>query len=439
MAATQSQPTTAISRYWHPFADMGAVSQREMLIERGEGVWVYDDEDRRYLDGTASLWYANIGHARPEIADAVASQMRRLEAYSTFGDFGNRAADELAERLAERAPMDSCRIFLASGGGDAIDTAAKIARRHWVVQGQPERLHLISRTQGYHGTHGFGTAIGGIEANTSNWGPLLPHTSAVAFDSLPALEAEIQRVGPDRVAAFFCEPVIGAGGVYLPPEGYIEGVADLCAEHGILLVIDSVICGFGRLGTWYGIERWEDVRPDMITFAKGVTAGYLPLGGVVVSDAVAGPFFEQPGGPMLRHGATYAGHASCCAAALAVMDVYEREELIPRGRELERPLADALESLADHPAVGEVRAGLGLLGAVQLAPDVLERDAGAVARLAQGAREAGVLVRPLLGAVAVSPPLTVEHEHLELLAEGIRHGLDALDRAPARPDESSGG
>jgi putrescine---pyruvate transaminase len=216
-------------------------------------------------------------------------------------------------------------------------------------------------------------------------------------------------------------------------------VADLCAEHGILLVIDSVICGFGRLGTWFGIERWEDVRPDMITFAKGVTAGYLPLGGVVVSDTVAGPFFEQPGGPMLRHGATYAGHASCCAAALAVMDVYEREELIARGRELERPLADALGSLADHPAVGEVRAGLGLLGAVQLAPEVLERDAAAVARLAQGARDAGVLVRPLLGAVAVSPPLTVEEEHLELLAEGIRHGLDALDHAPARPDESSGG
>ena len=314
MAAT---PTTATSRFWHPFADMGAVSQRELLIERGEGVWVYDADDRRYLDGTASLWYANIGHGNREVADRVAEQMRRLEAYSTFGDFGNRPANELSERLASHAPMDGARIFLTSGGGDSIDAAAKIARRHWIQQGQPERVHLLSRTQGYHGTHGFGTSIGGIEANTSNWGPLVPGVSAVAHDSLPALEAEIERVGPEHVAAFFCEPVIGAGGVYPPPEGYIEGVADLCAEHGILLVIDSVICGFGRLGTWYGIERWEEVRPDMITFAKGVTAGYLPLGGVVVSGAVAAPFFEAPGGPMLRHGATYAGHPSVCAAAVS--------------------------------------------------------------------------------------------------------------------------
>jgi putrescine---pyruvate transaminase len=430
--------TTATTRFWHPFADMGAVSQRELVIERGEGVWVYDADDRRYLDGTASLWYANIGHGRAEVAEAVAAQMRRLEAYQTFGDFGSRPANELAERLASYAPMDGARVFLASGGGDAIDTAAKIARRFWVQQGRPERIHLISRTQGYHGTHGFGTSIGGIEANTSNWGRLIPDVSSVPYDSLPALEAEIERLGPDRVGAFFCEPVIGAGGVLHPPPGYIEGVADLCAEHGILLVIDSVICGFGRLGTWYGIERWEDVRPDMITFAKGVTAGYLPLGGVVVSDTVAAPFFGSAGGPMLRHGATYAGHPTCCAASLAVLDIYEEEGVLTRGRELEAPLADALAPLASHPAVAGVRAGLGLLAAVQIAPDVLEADANAVARVAQGAREAGVLIRPLPGAIAVSPPLVVEQGHIDLLAEGIRAGLDALDSAPPRPDESSG-
>jgi putrescine aminotransferase len=431
--------STATTRFWHPFADMGSVSQHELLIERGEGVWVYDSEGNRYLDGTASLWYANIGHGRREVAEAVARQMRTLEAYSTFGDFGNRPANELAERLAAVAPMDDARVFLASGGGDAIDTAAKIARRHWILSGHPERTHLIARTQGYHGTHGFGTSIGGIEANVTNWGPLVGGVSTVQHDSLQALEAEILRIGPDRVAAFFCEPVIGAGGVYPPPDGYIEGVADLCAEHGVLLVIDSVICGFGRLGTWYGIERWEDVRPDLITFAKGVTSGYLPLGGVVVSGAVAAPFFEAPGGPMLRHGATYAGHPSCCAAALEVMDIYEREGLLTRGRDLERPLADALAPLADHPAVAEVRAGVGLLGAVQLAPAALEHDAGAVAKLAQGAREAGVLLRPLLGSVAVSPPLTVELEHLQQLADGIRAGLDRLDSAAPKPDPSSGG
>jgi putrescine---pyruvate transaminase len=414
------------TRFWHPFADMGAVSQSEFVIERGEGVWVFDTEGNRYLDGTASLWYANLGHGREDIAEAVHAQMRKIAAYSTFGDFGNRPANELCERIAAVAPMEDARVFLTSGGGDSVDTAAKIARRHWVLSGQPERTHLISRTQGYHGTHGFGTSIGGIEANTSNWGPLIPGVSSVQFDSLEALEAEILNVGPDRVAAFFCEPVLGAGGVYPPPPGYIQGVADLCAEHGVLLVIDSVICGFGRLGTWFGVERWPDVRPDLITFAKGVTSGYMPLGGVVVSGAVAAPFFESPGGPMLRHGATYAGHPSCCAAGNVVMEIYEREELLTRGEDLEVPLADALGTLADHPAVAEVRAGTGLLGAIQLAPEVLEQDSAAVGKVAAGARDAGVLVRPLLGSIAVSPPLTVEVEHLQQIADALRAGLDSL-------------
>jgi putrescine---pyruvate transaminase len=439
MALSADMPSTVTTSFWHPFADMGAVSQSELVIDRGEGVYVFDTDGRRYLDGTASLWYANLGHSRPDITKAVAAQMDRLPAYQTFGDFSNAPANELAARLAALAPMDDAKVFLASGGGDAIDTAAKIARRHWVLQGQPERVHIISRSNGYHGTHAFGTSIGGIEANTSNWGPLIPHTSAVPFDSLAALEQEILRVGPDRVAAFFCEPVIGAGGVFPPPEGYIDGVADLCAEHGILLVIDSVICAFGRLGTWFGIERWPDVRPDMITFAKGVTSGYLPLGGVIVDGAIAAPYFAGPGSPMLRHGATYAGHPTCAAAALATLDAYEAEDLIPRGQELEEPLLRALAPLAAHPAVGEVRAGLGLLGAVALSDDALADDPGGVGKLAAGAREAGVLVRPLLRGVAVSPPLIVDESHLTDLADAIRVGLDRVGSdAPAQPDARTG-
>src|SRR3954470_4318509 len=438
MAIAEDPSTTRTTRFWHPFADMGAVSRSEFVIVRGEGVHVFDAEGRRFLDGTASLWYSNIGYGRREVHEAVAAQMEKLEAYSTFGDFGNEPADALAGRLAEQAPMEDARVFFGSGGGDAIDTATKIARRHWNLRGQPERVHIISRTNGYHGTHGFGTSIGGIEANTANWGPLIPQTSAVAHDSLPALEQEILRVGPERVAAFVCEPVMGAGGGHLPPEGYIEGVADICDEHGILLVIDSVICAFGRLGTWFGIERWPEVRPDMITFVKGVTSGYLPLGGVVVSGAVAAPFFSEPGGPMLRHGATYAGHPACCAAALSVLDIYEREGIIERGRTLEGPLRDALAPLAAHPAVAEVRSGMGLLAAVQLSEDVLAREPAAVAKLAGAAREAGVLIRPLLGAAAVSPPLVVEPEHLEQIADGFRIGLDRLAAAPAQPDAQSG-
>jgi putrescine aminotransferase len=407
--------------FWHPFADMAAVSQQEFVIERGEGPWVFDSEGTRYLDGTASLWYANLGYGRDDIAAAVAAQMSKLAAYHTFGEFGNRPASELAARLAELSPMPGARVFLTSGGGDSIEVAAKLARRHFINQAQPERVHLISRTQGYHGTHGFGTSLGGIEANVANWGPLVPQVSSVPFDSLPALEAEIRRVGPERVAAFFCEPVIGAGGVYPPPDGYIQGVADLCSEHGILLVIDAVICAFGRLGTWFGIERWPDVMPDMITFAKGVTSGHLPLGGVVVSDEIAAPYWE-PGGPTLRHGATYSGHPTCCAAALATLDAYEREDLIGRGRELEGPLYDALAPLAEHPACGDVRAGLGFLAAVALAPDA---DPAASARLVAGARRAGVIVRALPAAVVMSPPLICEQEHVDLLAEALRAGLDA--------------
>ena len=426
MAIADDSPTTVTTSYWHPFADMGAVSQAELVIERGEGAYVFDSDGKRYLDGTASLWYANLGHGRADITRAVAEQMDRIAAYQTFGDFSNPPANALAARLSALAPMDDAKVFLASGGGDAIDSAAKIARRHWILQGRPERMHLISRTNGYHGTHGYGTAIGGIEANTANWGPLVSQTSAVPFDSLPALEQEILRIGPDRVAAFFCEPVIGAGGVFPPPEGYIEGVADLCDEHGILLVIDSVICAFGRLGTWFGIERWPDVRPDMITFAKGVTSGYLPLGGVIVDGAIAAPYFAGPGGPMLRHGATYAGHPTCAAAALAVLDAYEAEDLIRRGRDLEGPLQDALAPLADHDAVGEIRAGTGLLGAVALSEDALAADPGAVGKVAAGARAAGVLVRPLLRGVALSPPLIVDESHLAEAADAIRAGLERL-------------
>jgi putrescine aminotransferase len=404
--------------FWHPFADMGAVARNEFIIDRGEGPWVFDEAGTRYLDATASRWYANLGHGRTEIADAVSAQMKKIEAYHTFSDVSNRPAEAICEALAARAPMPNAKIFLTSGGGDSIDVAAKLARRHFINLGQPERVHLISRTQGYHGTHGYGTALGGIEANVVNWGPLVPQTSSVPHDSLPALEEEIRRIGPDKVAAFFCEPVIGAGGVFPPHEGYIQGVADLCAEHGILLVIDAVICGFGRLGTWFGVERWPDVKPSMITFAKGVTSGYLPLGGVVVDETVSAPYFEAAGGPMFRHGATYAGHPSVCAAALATIDIYEAEDIIRRGQDLEKPLYDALAPLADHEAASEVRGGTGFLAAVGV------KEPSAVATLAAGARKAGVLVRPLLGGVAVSPPLICDQGHIDLLAQAIKAGLD---------------
>ena len=316
-------------------------------------------------------------------------------------------------------------MFLGSGGGDGIEAAAKLARRYWNAVGSPQRTHILSRTAAYHGTHGYGTALAGIDPNREGFGELDANTSQVDRDAVQALEAEIERIGPERVAAFFMEPVIGAGGVYPPAPGYIEGVAELCRRTGVLLVIDAVICAFGRLGTWFAIDRWG-VEPDMIVFAKGVTSGYLPLGGVVVSERVAEPFWSGPGAPVFRQGATYAGHATCCAAALANLDLLERDGLLARGRELESELLAALAPLAEHPLVAEVRGGVGTMAAVELDGELRAQRPAVVQEAFRGARNQGVLVRPLGAGLAVSPPLTATPEHFALIGQALRHALDEL-------------
>lgn len=410
---------------WHPFAQMGSVRSGEFVVDRGEDVWVWDSEGRRYLDATASLWYANIGHGRPQIHEAVVRQMERIAAYSNFGDFATGPTLQLAERLSRLAPVDDARVFLTSGGGDSVDTAVKLARRYWYELGQPERTHVISREHGYHGTHGYGTSLAGIPANRHGNGPLIADQSVVPYDSVEALEAQLQAVGPERVAAFFVEPVIGAGGLYPPPEHYIEGVAATCKRHGVLLVIDSVICAFGRLGTWFGPERWS-VKPDMITFAKGVTSGYLPLGGLIVDGRIAEPFWSSADSPPFRHGPTYSGHATCCAAALANLDILVEEDLIPRGRELEADLLAALAALDDHPLSGGARGGTGLLAAIELDPELMASRPGAVGELFALMRERGVLVRALATSVAFSPALTATPEHFALITEALADSLDEL-------------
>ena len=408
------------SKFWHPFADMSAVRHHEFVVARGEDVWIYDGKGKRYLDATASLWYANVGHGRAEIIAAIGEQLQRLESYSAFGDFANPPALELADRLSELAPGDGWRVFFGSGGGDGIDTAAKLARRYFAATGQPQRTHLITRGQGYHGTHGWGTALAGIDANREGFGPPVGEASQVDRDSLEALSAAFEEIGTDRVAAVLAEPVIGAGGVYPPAPGYLEGVSELCRRHGALFICDSVICAFGRLGTWFGIERF-DALPDLIVFAKGVTSGYLPLGGVMVSSRVAEPFFA-PGAPVFRHGATYAGHPACCAAALANLEVLERDGLVHRGRELEADLLATLDSVSDHALVTGTRGGVGLLAAAELAPEAPD----IVQRVFRAARERGLIIRPLGTSIAISPPLTVGPEHLELIAQTLREALDSV-------------
>jgi len=428
------------TRFWHPFADMAQVRSSEIVITGGEGAVITDSSGASYFDGTASLWCVNVGHGRTEIAEAAAAQMRDLASYSAFGAFTNRPALDLSERLAGYAEdvVDDPRIFLGLGGGDAIDTAAKLARRHFDAIGQPERTHIIGRTQGYHGTHGLGTSIGGIPANQAGMGPQDPDTSHVPWDQLEALEAEFKRVGPERVAAVFAEPVIGAGGVHRVPPTYLQGLQELCHRHGALFVADCVISAFGRLGTWFGVDRFG-LRPDMITFAKGVTSGYLPLGGVVVSGRVAEPFWtprEDGGSLWFRHGQTYSGHPTCCAAAMANLDIIENEGLLDRGRELEDEIAAALAPLGGADLVGEIRTGIGALGAVAFDRAALAAHPDLPARTFAQAKARGVLVRPLGDAVAISPPLVATREQIDAAGQAIGDAVAAV--AESLPAVTSG-
>ena len=412
-----------MSALWHPFAEMAGRNGDGLVIARGEGVFVWDERGRRYLDGASSLWYANVGHGRAEIAEAIAGQLRLLESFHTFGDVANRPSLELAERLAALAPQQGSKVFLTSGGGDAIETAAKLSRLVHVLRGEPGRRHLISRTSGYHGTHGIGTSILGMPYK-DEFGPLVQQTSQVQWDDAGALEAEIERVGAGNVAACVFEPVIGSGGVLVPPAGYLDSVTAICRRHGVLTIADSVIGGFGRLGTWLGVERFG-LSPDLIVFAKGVTSGYLPLGGVIAEPGVAEPFWSSPG-VSFAHGATYAGHPTCCAAALANLDLLAAGDLVGRARELERGFHGALRQLVDHDLVADVRGGVGLMAAVALEPALVAEDPDAPRRLWLGAREAGLLTRSLRDGVALAPPLIVEDEHVELAVGALAAALGEL-------------
>jgi adenosylmethionine-8-amino-7-oxononanoate aminotransferase len=415
-----------MSRFWHSFADMSAIQESgELVLDRGDGVHVWDEDGRRYIDATAGLWYCNVGFGRAEIADAAAAQLRRLSAYSTFGDVSNRPAIELAERVADLSPDPDDRVFFTSGGSDSIDTAAKMARRYWQLLGQTDRTMFITRENAYHGMHVAGTSLAGIGANASGYGTLVADVARVAWDSPDALRDAIDAATPERVAAFFCEPVIGAGGVFAPPEGYLERVRSICREAGVLFVADEVITGFGRTGDWFASNRW-DLQPDLITCAKGITSGYLPMGAVVASPGVAEPFWNGTAG-LWRHGYTYSGHATVAAAAMANLDILEREALPKRALELEADLTDALTPLTAHPLVDEVRAGTGVLAAVQLSTQAIGEEPTLPARAVRACRDAGVMTRTLAtGGLQVSPALVIDRAELDELRDGFAAALDAL-------------
>jgi adenosylmethionine-8-amino-7-oxononanoate aminotransferase len=413
-----------MTRFWHPVADMSAVAASgELLLDRAEGVHLWDEAGTRYLDATASLWYCNVGYGRGEIVDAAAAQMRRLPAYSHYGDVSSRPTTELAERIARIAPMDDAVVFFASGGGESVETAVKLVRRYWSLLGQESKTTVISRERAYHGLAGYGTSIVGTDAFTVGVGPVAGGTLRVPWDDATALAEAIDRAGAENVAAFFCEPVIGAGGLLPPPPGYLEETRRICRDRDVLFVADEVICGFGRVGDWFASSRLG-LDPDVVTFAKGVTSGYVPLGGVIVGPRVREPFWA-PGAGVWRHGYTYSGHATATAAAHANLDIMERERLPERARSLETALLDALAPLAEHPLVSEVRGGLGVLAAVQIAPDALAEEPGLSDRVCLAARGHGVLTRVLVGGgLQISPALVIDDEALAELVAGLDAALD---------------
>lgn len=413
------------TKFWHPFADMRAVVQSELVLVRGEGSYVWDESGKRYLDATASLWYANIGHGRSEIAEAVADQIRTLEAYSTFGDLTSPPVRELTDRLSMIAPVPDSVSFLTSGGSDSVDTAVKLARRYHLAKGRPDRTFVLSRSRAYHGMHTAGTSIAGIAANNDGYGELMTDTALVEWDSHDSLLDAIERIGAERIAAFICEPIIGAGGVFPPPPGYLDKVRSICRDAGILFIADEVITGFGRTGAWFASHRWN-LEPDLITCAKGITSGYLPLGAVIASPGIAEPWFEGDAG-MWRHGYTYTGHTTVAAAAIANLNIIQRENLLAEAGRLESQLATGLGPLAEHDLVSEVRCGVGALAAVQLAPEAVAANPALPDQLNGALREHGILTRILFGnAVQISPPFVMTQNQVTELEAGIRAALDEV-------------
>jgi putrescine---pyruvate transaminase len=394
----------------YPFARPAASGESLIRIVAGEGAHVVDDAGRRYIDALASLWYCAVGHGRREIIDAVGAQLGRLDAFHLFERFTNPPAEALAARLAALAPMADARVFFANGGSEAVDAAIKLARIAHGQAGAPERTIVVSRAPSYHGVTFGGTSLTGLPANQAGFGPLVGDVCQVGKDDLAAVEA-VMVANPGRVAAVVAEPVIGAGGVHPPAEGYLTGLRALCDAHGAFLVLDEVITGFGRLGSWFGAAHFG-VRPDLVTFAKAVTSGYQPLGGVLVGPAVHAPLSAHDDF-VLRTGGTYAGHPVACAAALANLDVLEGDGLVERAGTVGARLAAGLRGLAARHELADVR-GAGAMWAVEL-------PAGRPAAAARDAMlERGVICRPIGSSVlAFCPPLMIAETDVDACVDAL--------------------
>ena len=432
------------------FGDDGA-----LIMDRAEGAWLVDIEGNRYLDAVGGLWCTNIGLGREEMIDAVSEQMRKMAYASPFVDMTNQPAAELAAKLASLAPGSINHVMYSCGGSTAIDSAYRLIQFYQSCRGKPEKKHVIARDASYHGTTYLAMSIGGKKADhppefeykrdtihhisSPNYYRADPALSEAEFlDSLiDELEHKINETGADNIAAFFAEPILGAGGVVVPPQGYHQRTYDLCKANDILYVSDEVVTAFGRLGHWFASESVFGITPDIITSAKGLTSGYLPLGATLYSDEIHDVISEPGQGRYFAHGFTYSGHPVSCAAALKNIEIIERENLFEHARDVGNYFEKRIQSLQDLPIVGQIR-GMKLMQCVEFVANKTTRevfpeslDIGKV--ISDIADKKGVLVRPIINLNVMSPPLVITHTEIDTivdtLAESIEEAMQQLKRS----------
>lgn len=449
-AVSNIYPTAALqaidaAHHIHPFTDMKALNEEgTRIITQADGIWLTDSDGHRILDGMAGLWCVQVGHGRQEIADAVHQQMSELSYYNTFFKTSHPPAIALSEKLAQLAPAHMNKVFYCSSGSEANDTIFRMVRYYWDQMGKPDKKVIIGRWNGYHGSTVAGTSLGGMSAMHEQGDLPVPGVRHIAqpywfgeggdmspeefgLHTARELERTIDEIGEDKIAAFIAEPIQGAGGVIIPPDSYWPEVKRILSERDILFIADEVICGFGRLGTWFG-SNYYGIEADLMPIAKGLTSGYLPMGGVLVSDKVAEGVIDKGG--EFYHGYTYSGHPACAAAALANLEIIERENLVGYVADDIGPyLQDRWRALGDHPLVGEARM-TGLMGALELVPDKSKRsskfaDTGSVGTLCRDISfQNGMVMRAVRDSMIISPPLVLSHDEADQLITIASKTLD---------------
>ncbi len=429
----------------HPLHHPSATATPTVWVE-GRGAIVKDANGREYIDGLAGLWNVNVGHGRRELAERAAAQMSTLAYHSSYAGATNLPAIALAEKLSTLMYPSINTFFFTSGGAEASESSFKTARFFWKAQGKPEKVKVISRARAYHGLTLAAMSATGLQTFWPMFEPRTPgflHIDApdpyrfvnpdpgvgLGIAAANTLDAIIRREGPDTVAAFIAEPVQGAGGVIIPPDDYFPRIRDICDEHDVLLIADEVITGFGRTGRWFGLEHYG-IEPDIIQFAKGITSGYVPLGGIGVSDRVRAVMDGVQPARRWMHAFTYSGHPTCCAVALTNIDIIERERLVDRAAHAGRRLRDKLSSLASLEHVGHVRS-LGLIGAVEVVADTATKqlfppEAGLSARLQDALMARGLCTRVVMDCICLAPPLVIDDHEIDRAIDIIGDAIPAV-------------